>query len=244
MTGLVARLDQAWYPGVGDRWDAALFREMILAEIGPETRMLDLGAGRGAGAHMNFRGVAREVAGVDVDAAVLDNPALDRAVHAPDGSLSAFEDEAFDLVVSKDVLEHVVAPRALFAEVARVLRPGGLFLAKTPNRGHYVPLVARATPTAFHKAFNRMRGRAEIDTFPTVYRANTRRDLERLAAGAGLTLERLERRESRPEYLRFHPGAYLVGMVYERTVNRLGLDGLKAVIYARMRKGGRELCAG
>ena len=36
-----------------------------------------------------------------------------------------FEDESFDLVVSSDILEHVRGPLDAFAEILRVLRPGG-----------------------------------------------------------------------------------------------------------------------
>lgn len=43
-----------------------------------------------------------------------------------------FADEAFDLVVTQDVMEHVLDPERAFAEIARVLRPGGAHLFTTP----------------------------------------------------------------------------------------------------------------
>ncbi len=39
----------------------------------------------------------------------------------------------FDVVTASEVLEHVPDPRALVQEIARVLRPGGLFWATTPH---------------------------------------------------------------------------------------------------------------
>jgi hypothetical protein len=41
-----------------------------------------------------------------------------------------------------------------------------------------------------------------------------------LAAGARLTVERLERFETEPEYLAFHIVPYALGVAYERVVNR------------------------
>jgi 2-polyprenyl-3-methyl-5-hydroxy-6-metoxy-1,4-benzoquinol methylase len=233
---LKSKLDRLWYPEHQDEWDGRAFRERILAVLTPQARVLDIGAGRGATPHMHFKGMAAEVAGVDVDDAVLKNPQLDRAVHSPDGALSAFEDSYFDLVISKDVLEHLVDPATYFREVRRVLKPGGLFMGKTPSGSHYVTIIARLTPLSFHKAFNRMRGREVEDTFPTMYRANSRGALARWAKEAGLTLVRVDFQEGRPEYLRFNPVTYFCGLLYERTVNLLGLDPLKAVIYVTMRK--------
>jgi 2-polyprenyl-6-hydroxyphenyl methylase/3-demethylubiquinone-9 3-methyltransferase len=51
---------------------------------------------------------------------------------------------SFDLVVCVDVLEHVSDLNRVLAEVARVLRPGGLFLFDTINRN---PVATLATIT-------------------------------------------------------------------------------------------------
>lgn len=71
----------------------------------------------------------------------------------------------------------------------------------------------------FHQQFNRLRGRKSVDTFPTHYRANTKRDVVRLAQGAGLEISRIERIEGRPEYLRITAPTNVAGFVYERIVN-------------------------
>ena len=49
-------------------------------------------------------------------------------VQAPPGPLP-FADAAFDVVFSKDALLHVPDKDALFAEIFRVLKPGGVFAA-------------------------------------------------------------------------------------------------------------------
>lgn len=40
---------------------------------------------------------------------------------------------SFDVVNLSHVIEHVPAPKALFIEVSRILKPNGLFIVKTPN---------------------------------------------------------------------------------------------------------------
>lgn len=233
---LTSLMDRRWYPDHGDEWDARAFRARVRAALRPEFELLDIGAGRGATPHMDFRGLAKRIVGADVDEAVLQNPQLDAAFHTPDGDLGALPDASFDLIVCKDVLEHVSDPGTFFAEVSRLLRPGGQFLAKTPGGLHYVTVIARVTPLWFHKAFNKMRGRETFDTFPTLYRANTRRQLAAHAAGAGLELVSVDGEEGRPEYLRFTPAAYVAGAAYEKVVNRLNVPEIRAALYVEMRK--------
>jgi SAM-dependent methyltransferase len=44
-----------------------------------------------------------------------------------------FADDSFDLVLTSDVMEHVHDIHAAFAEIARVLRPGGIHVFSIPN---------------------------------------------------------------------------------------------------------------
>ncbi|MBK5926777.1 bifunctional 2-polyprenyl-6-hydroxyphenol methylase/3-demethylubiquinol 3-O-methyltransferase UbiG [Rhodobaculum claviforme] len=60
------------------------------------------------------------------------------------GEALPYADAGFDAVVCVDVLEHVADLTRVLAEVARVLRPGGLFLFDTINRN---PLARLATVT-------------------------------------------------------------------------------------------------
>lgn len=48
----------------------------------------------------------------------------------------SFSDGSFDVVVTQDVLEHVLCPDRAFSEIARVLRPGGFHIFTVPyHRG-------------------------------------------------------------------------------------------------------------
>jgi 2-polyprenyl-3-methyl-5-hydroxy-6-metoxy-1,4-benzoquinol methylase len=83
-----------------------------------------------------------------------------------------FPANSFDVVVMWHVLEHVSDPRPMVAEVARILRPGGLFLVAVPNFGSP---EARLTKVGwFH-----------LDT-PRHLSHHTRASLSQILAAAGL----------------------------------------------------------
>ena len=48
-----------------------------------------------------------------------------------------FRDASFDIVTAKHTLEHVRTPRQALAEVARVLKPGGVALIVVPDSGYW-----------------------------------------------------------------------------------------------------------
>lgn len=234
--GLTQWMDRRLYPHHGQQWDDRLFREEILKVIGPGKHVLDLGAGAGIVAAMNFRGLAARVCGVDPDERVLVNPHLDEG-RVGIGEAIPYPDATFDVVFADNVFEHLEQPARVFAEAARILKPGGVFLAKTPNRNHYVAQIARLTPHRFHQWVNEKRGRQRSDTFPTFYRANTVADITALARGSGLRVRQIRLTEGRPEYLRMSPLTYLVGWLYERTVNAFDrLEKYRVVVIAVLEK--------
>ena len=102
-----------------------------------------------------------------------------------------------------------------------------------------MPTIARLTPHRVHQYVNRLRGRAETDTFPTRYRANSERDVARLAADAGSMVESVELIEGRPEYLRIAWPTYLLGLAYERLVNASEIfASLRILLVGTLRKVG------
>lgn len=235
---LVLRMDKVFYPDYVLRSDDYLCRDRILAYLGKDKTVLDLGAGSGIYEHTNFRGLAARVCGIDPSPRVAENPHLDEASVGYAGSMP-FEGRSFDVVFAWNVLEHLVAPENVFSEVSRVLKPGGVFVAKTPNQWHYIGLISRWTPRWFHEVViaRLFRWRRPEDVFPTVYHANSIPTLHRLAHDAGLRVEEIHAIEPRPEYLRFSPFTYPFGIAYERIVNAWpGFQVLRAVIVIVFKK--------
>jgi SAM-dependent methyltransferase len=218
MSRRTERLDRLLYRKYASGWDNELFRAAVLQYAGPGARVLDVGAGVGIVEQMQFKRRVARVCGVDPDEAVLENPHLDEA-HVGCAEQIPYADAEFDLALANNLLEHLESPDLAFREIARVLKPGGLFILKTPNRWHYVPLIALWTPHWFHERVNEWRGRKAANTFPTRYLVNTPRAVEKHAALAGFVVRSFTLIEGRPEYLRMSVPTYLVGWVYERLVN-------------------------
>jgi len=141
--------------------------------------VLDIGCGSGGiTLHMVEKHGADTATGFDVESPVLEAARLcaknrglsGRAsfVHAPPGPLP-FANQTFDMVFSKDALLHVPDKDALFAEVFRVLKPGGVFAASnwmiahdgepSPDMKAYVEAeglsFSMASPARYRQAMQR-----------------------------------------------------------------------------------------
>lgn len=219
------------------------FHALCAAQL-PTARgtILEIGAGP-SNATSRFLATLGTVRGLDTDDAVRTNDALASAEVFDGAGPFPFPDESFDLCVSNFVVEHVGDPRSHLREVKRVLRPGGAYVFRTPNRWHYTALVAAATPHWFHRLVaNRLRALPEDahDPYPTVYAMNTRASVRRFAAQAGLRVDALRMVEKDPSYGMFAKPLFLAFTAYERVVNRFdALADIRANIFAVLRKPGR-----
>ena len=133
-----------------------------------------------------------------------------------------FGDQEFDVITSCAVLEHLEKPAKVFQEFHRVLKPGGKAVLLTPSKHDYVSVAAKLMPNRFHaKVVRATEGRDEMDTFPTFYRANSQRQLVRLAANAGLKLQKFEYLDQSPYALRFCPLLYRLACRYHHVVRSI-----------------------
>jgi ubiquinone/menaquinone biosynthesis C-methylase UbiE len=92
-----------------------------------------------------------------------------------------FADQTFDLILCDWVLEHVQDPEPFVSEIQRVLKIGGWFCARTPNRWSYYAAGARILRGPIgEKVLRKLQPyRRNDDTFPTCYRLNTLREIAR-----------------------------------------------------------------
>lgn len=101
-------------------------------EVGKTPRILDFGAGAGDSWNRIRRAFpSASYVGVDIESSpeVNSRKRDDLEFHSYDGEHLPFEDQSFDIVFSKQVLEHVRYPDQVMSEISRVLKPGGYFVA-------------------------------------------------------------------------------------------------------------------
>jgi SAM-dependent methyltransferase len=125
-----AVLDHRYFKPL-DRFDLRFARTMwVYDNVRRNSALLDLGCGAGMLALLKRKGVA--LTGVDLSeecVAAASRNGYDETVLAELHSLP-FADASFDYVASLDVIGHIPAEQkdAVFAEMKRVLRPGGVTL--------------------------------------------------------------------------------------------------------------------
>src|SRR5450432_1375499 len=148
------------------------FRGMIERHLTPLSQVLDIGAGSGRQSHFHYSGKVARFVCIDVSDEVLQNPNLDEAFCC-DAAKMPFPDNSFDIVFSDYVFEHLPEPDRAVQEIFRVLKPGGRFFVRTPNKWHYVPIIARLLPDKTHPGLlDGLAIRNQEDVFPKHYLAN------------------------------------------------------------------------
>ncbi len=84
-----------------------------------------------------------------------------------------FQAKSFDCIIALEILEHLPHPRPFLSEVARILKPSGLFLLTTPNKNRFFSFMRRLLG----------KPHASTDYPPHHYMRWTRSSLERLLDG-------------------------------------------------------------
>ncbi len=237
MSELAERLKHKYF-GRDEHPYTTLERE-IEQHLGPEVVLLDAGCGRGAPVLAKFAGRARRLIGVDL---VEFLPGL-AGLELVQGNLArtGLPDASVDLVYSRSVLEHVDDPARVYAEMQRILRPGGRFVFLTANLWDYASILARIIPNRFHPwIVSKVEGRAEEDVFPIRYRTNTRGAVRRWAAQSGFEIESFRHLGQYPAYFQFNGVLFWFATGYEKLIGRFrALHFLRGWIFVVLRKSAR-----
>ena len=167
------------------------FAQLLLEAPQLKGRVLDIGCGGNLpDALTSLRGKCGELDGVDPDPAIADHPLLARRW---EGSLESSDIPAatYDLAYAYNVLEHVADPATFLAAVCRVLKPGGVFYALTPNSVHPFAVLSRSIEIIGLKGYARAKlgvaenGRMRVNDYPAYYRCNSPTSIRRGMRGTG-----------------------------------------------------------
>jgi SAM-dependent methyltransferase len=159
-------------------------RALLLGELRPGERVLDLGCGAGRFVAA-LRAAGADAVGVELAQAALERarrnvPGADLRLLEPDGSVPLGHGEV-DLVWCSEVLEHVPDTAALLTEARRVLKRDGRALVTVPDHGRLKrTLIALA------------RHEAHYDPLGQHVRFYTRRSLARTLQASGFAGVRIE----------------------------------------------------
>jgi SAM-dependent methyltransferase len=215
-----------------------IFENRVRELLMPDHVLLDAGCGYGAPVLQKFRGAARRLVGVDL--VEFDHAPPDITLLNRDLVDTGLPDSSIDVVMSRSVMEHIVEPARTYAEMSRILRPGGHFTFLTGNLWDFAALIAMLVPNRLHPwIVARTQGRNERDTFPVAYRTNTRSTVARFAHDAGFDLVSFEYVGQYPAYFLFNGPLFLLATAYEKTIRRVpALHFLKGWILVVLRKRG------
>jgi SAM-dependent methyltransferase len=216
-----ACLEKYYFSRPGAINPAEQWLDLIREYVPDGARVLEIGGGPVEWTTGVMRERAREIVGLDVDQVVRTNRHLDEAI-VYDGGAFPLDAARFDVAISRWVNEHLDNPEQHFAEVQRVLAPGGVYIFRTVNLYHYVSMIARVTPHLIQVPLARWLRRMapdEHNPYLTFYRSNTRRRIARLCDGAGLTPILLRVSEPYPSYGMSSRVLFHLFMCYERLVN-------------------------
>jgi SAM-dependent methyltransferase len=137
-------------------WDYADISRAILTHYDPRSSSAEpfqvLEAGGGSDCHLPLPQAA-EITTLDISREQLDRNTYAREKLHGDLQTFDFDSRSFDLIICWDVLEHLAAPDAAVARLARALKPGGRLLIKGPLPNTVKGLVTRFTPHALHVQF-------------------------------------------------------------------------------------------
>ena len=199
-----------------------VYADLVRSHLRPDSQVLDLGCGRG-GLVEQLDHPLELISGLDPDLSSLREHRLAGAQPpmARVNGLSRrppFADASFDVIFAGWVLEHMAEPLVDFCEIGRILRPGGVFVFITPNKGH--PLIGLNRLTGRiggvqQRLVERLYGRAAADTYPAYYRANSQTQIDLLTRRADMELVTIEAIPD-PTYLAFRPGLFRMASEIEK----------------------------
>ncbi len=171
-------------------------REAVLAAVqGADQRVLDIGGGMG---RMSIPLSRRHfVTLTDISPQMLDlarpHASARLKIQVADGRSLPYENDAFDYVLSIDVMPHIPEPRVLLHETRRVLRPGGTLVVDVTNS---VPLWTLAYPRYLGRRPNRWiqiwQAGGVLPEWRDRVRHHRRRDLVHLLGLEGFRLVSIE----------------------------------------------------
>lgn len=187
---VVGRYTQSW-SGPGEFFAQQIIDDLDDIEVSEHLTVLDIGCGGGVLGEEIWQAHIAKLAdtyiGIEPDEAAEPSPVFSRVIKCTleDAQL---EPASVDLAYAAMVLEHLLNPEEFFAQLAKVIRPGGVFWGFTVDSRHFFSWVSKMMDVLQLKDryLDRVRGSKGLDStrydnFPVFYRCNSPSKLLRVA---------------------------------------------------------------
>ncbi|HUW58886.1 MAG TPA: class I SAM-dependent methyltransferase [Planctomycetota bacterium] len=213
-------------------WEHYVDEIVRMLDARPGQTVVEIGAGKTCPyAGRLERRTDTTLIGVDLAADDMhENPDLDERIVADVTEGIPLADASADLVVSRCVLEHLRDVEAFFAEMRRVLKPGGrflhLFACRFSPSGVLNRLAGEPTTHALLAVFRPEQ--VEPGGFPAFYDRCYPSAMRAMLRRQRLTLTDVRCGYFQSEYYAFCLPLALLSAVYEWTVMTLGIESLAA----------------
>lgn len=203
-----------------------IYEALVAKMVRTGQAWLDVGGGRDLFPH-NRALAARlaeqsgDVTGIDPDETLSENPFLHHKIKESIENYAG--SRTYELVTLRMVAEHIAQPEQAVRALARLTAPGGRVVIYTINLYSPLSWASWLIPFRFHHWIKRfLWGTEEKDTFPVVYKMNTRRRLRRLFEAAGFREHRFDYLSDCRTFARFRSLFHLELFAW-RSLRALGL---------------------
>jgi len=197
-----------------------ILEQKILEHLHPDATVLDIGCGRRVPTLLKLKGRARTLIGVDPVEFEISEPDL-ILLNGSVCDMDRVTTGSVDVAYSQSVMEHLEDVDAAYAEICRVLKPGGKYIFLTPNFWDYASLISYVVPNWLHGKLVRFaEGRMERDIFPVSYRSNTYYRINRVSRKNGLAVEEFRYLGQYPSLFMFNSLMFRAAARYEKLLRR------------------------
>ena len=224
------------------RYSQVIYERILKDNIQRHYNWLDIGCGHSLLPEWRSQAVkwfidnSKQIIGVDNDfEALKKHQDISNRVRG-DASYLPFKDNAFEFITANLVVEHFDDPETQFKEIARVLRPGGIFIFHTPNSLGYFTMLGRLFPDFLKRwLILLLEGRKDEDVFKTYYNANSEKSINKLARRTGFSIRDIKMITSSAEFAVIPPLAF-IELVWIRILMTKTFRPLRTNIIAVLKK--------
>lgn len=167
----------AWVHQVNDVWQSGVHEAQLkMCELIPNNaKLFEIGCGHGAGGReLRNRKPGISYLGMDIHSR---RPVSDQYICGKADKIPICN-EAFDVVVSMFVLEHLIYPNLFLEEAWRILRPGGRFIIIAPDFTHH-PICSQNLGISFGNGRDKLKKGRWLDACLTFFDHRIRTALQR-----------------------------------------------------------------